>query len=47
MNKEYYFYLHQNITILTVEGNCRGQIDNCYVIVYGVWVVQTVDDAGC
>jgi len=28
MNKEYYFYIHQNVTVLTVEGNCIGQLDS-------------------
>jgi hypothetical protein len=34
------------MTILTIEGNCIGQLDNCYVIVDGVRVVLLVDDAG-
>jgi hypothetical protein len=34
------------MTILTGEDNWGGQLDNCYVIVYGVWVVLIVDDAG-
>jgi len=45
-NKQYYVHINHNMTILTSEGNCRGQLDNCYVIVYGVWVVLSVDDAG-
>jgi hypothetical protein len=33
------------MTILTAEGNCIGQLDNCYVIVDGVFIVLAVDDA--
>lgn len=47
INKEYYFYIHQNMTILTAEGNCWWQVDNCYIIVCGVTIVLTVDDAAC
>ena len=34
------------MTILTTEGNWRGQLDNCYVIVDSAWVVLSVDDSG-
>jgi len=34
------------MTILTIEGNWRGQPDKCYIIVDGVGVVLIVDDAG-
>jgi len=47
INKVYYFYIHQNMTLLTAEGNFWWQPDNCYIIVYGVCIVLTVDDAGC
>jgi hypothetical protein len=47
MNKEYYFYINQNMTVLTAEGNWRGQLDNCYVIVDVGWVVMIVDEGGC
>jgi len=30
------------MTILTNEGNCRGRLDECYVIVEVVWVVIRV-----
>jgi hypothetical protein len=45
-DKQYYFYIHHNITILTIEGNCQGQLDKCYVIVDGAWVALSVDDVG-
>jgi hypothetical protein len=34
------------MTILTTEGNCRGQLDNCYVVVEVVLVVLRVGDGG-
>jgi len=45
-DKQYYFYIHQNMTILTSERNWKGQLDKSYVILEGAWVVLTVDDAG-
>jgi len=30
------------MTILTIEVNCTGQPDNCYVIFDGAWIVPTV-----
>ena len=44
-NKQYYVQINHIMTILTIEGNCRGQPDNCYVIVDGAFVVLRVDDA--
>jgi hypothetical protein len=35
------------MTILTGEGNCRGQQDKCYVIVEVEWVVLRVGDGVC
>ena len=30
------------MTILTIGGNVRGQLDECYVIVEVVWIVTSV-----
>jgi hypothetical protein len=34
------------MTILTSEGNIREQLDKCYVMVDGVFVVPREDKAG-
>jgi len=43
-DKQYYFYVYQNMTILTSVRNWTGELDKSYVIAEGVWVVPTVDN---
>jgi len=43
--KQYIVHIHHIIMIPTIEVNCCGQPDNCYVIVNVAWVVPIVDDA--
>jgi hypothetical protein len=35
------------MTILTSALHFIGQLDKCYVIIDGVWIVPVVDTAGC
>jgi len=45
-NKQYFENINHIMTKLTSENNFSGQLDNCYIIVDGVFVVLIVDNAG-
>jgi len=43
-NKQYSVHIHYSMKIPTIEVNCCGQPDNCYVIFHGAWIEPTVDN---